>query len=180
MKAKTTDHPPPGCAVCDPSLDAFSQSVQPWLCDMHAAARRIVRCHDLAWDAVQTALVRLWRRSDQTGAPRRLFVYSARRAGLEILRARSRRSRHELRAATAGTHHRAPTDPSEAIEQADAPERLRELLRPLPEECREAVVLRVERELSYSEIAGRLEIPVGTVRSRLHRARLALAAAGAA
>ncbi|MFI5403761.1 MAG: RNA polymerase sigma factor, partial [Planctomycetota bacterium] len=41
----------------------------------------------------------------------------------------------------------------------------------LPEESREALVLRDVEGLSYEEIAAALEVPVGTVRSRLHRAR---------
>jgi RNA polymerase sigma-70 factor (ECF subfamily) len=41
----------------------------------------------------------------------------------------------------------------------------------LDEEAREVVVLRDMQELSYEEIASVLDCPVGTVRSRLHRAR---------
>jgi len=46
----------------------------------------------------------------------------------------------------------------------------------LPEEMREIVVLRDYEDRSYSEIAAVLEIPAGTVMSRLHRARARLAA----
>ncbi len=41
----------------------------------------------------------------------------------------------------------------------------------LPREYREAVILREMEEMSYQEIAAALEIPVGTVMSRLARAR---------
>jgi len=41
----------------------------------------------------------------------------------------------------------------------------------LPEDAREALVLRDVEGLEYEEIASVLEVPVGTVRSRLHRAR---------
>ena len=41
----------------------------------------------------------------------------------------------------------------------------------LDAEHREVIVLREFQDLSYEEIAGALEVPVGTVRSRLHRAR---------
>lgn len=44
----------------------------------------------------------------------------------------------------------------------------------LPEEAREALVLRDVEGLAYEEIAEVLEVPVGTVRSRLHRARCLL------
>jgi RNA polymerase sigma-70 factor (ECF subfamily) len=46
----------------------------------------------------------------------------------------------------------------------------------LPDEQRVVVVLRDLQDLDYSEIAELLSIPIGTVRSRLHRARLELKA----
>ena len=45
----------------------------------------------------------------------------------------------------------------------------------LPEELREALVLRDTQDLAYEQIASVLEVPVGTVRSRLNRARTRLA-----
>ena len=44
----------------------------------------------------------------------------------------------------------------------------------LPPEFREIVILRDMRDQSYEEIADLLDIPLGTVRSRLHRARMEL------
>lgn len=49
-----------------------------------------------------------------------------------------------------------------------------EALNRLDEEHRAVVVLRDLESMGYEEIAGILDIPVGTVKSRLHRARLAL------
>jgi RNA polymerase sigma factor (sigma-70 family) len=62
---------------------------------------------------------------------------------------------------------------SENSEAASADLRLpamRDAIRQLPEELRETLELRLEQELSYEEIASALDIPVGTVRSRLHNA----------
>jgi RNA polymerase sigma-70 factor (ECF subfamily) len=56
------------------------------------------------------------------------------------------------------------------IREADN-EMLRRALRSLPEEFREVIVLREFEELSYKEIAEVVKIPVGTVMSRLARAR---------
>ncbi len=53
--------------------------------------------------------------------------------------------------------------------------RVRRAVRELPEEHRTTLMLREWEGLSYQEIAEILEIPVGTVRSRLHNARLMLA-----
>ena len=47
----------------------------------------------------------------------------------------------------------------------------------LPEQIRETLELRLRDELSYEEIAAVLEIPLGTVRSRLHTALRLLRAA---
>jgi RNA polymerase sigma factor (sigma-70 family) len=54
---------------------------------------------------------------------------------------------------------------------------MRESIQQLPPELRETLELRLEQELSYEDIARVLEIPVGTVRSRLHTALIRLRAA---
>jgi RNA polymerase sigma-70 factor (ECF subfamily) len=55
-------------------------------------------------------------------------------------------------------------------------ERLHAAIARLPIEYREALVLVELEELTYAEAAAALDCPIGTVRSRLHRARAALAA----
>ena len=50
----------------------------------------------------------------------------------------------------------------------------RACIQELPDEYREAVVLRDMESLSYEEIATALSLPLGTVRSRIHRGRLLL------
>ena len=49
-------------------------------------------------------------------------------------------------------------------------ERMREAIAGLPINLKEMLELRLRQELSYQEIAAVLEIPIGTVRSRLHNA----------
>ena len=53
-------------------------------------------------------------------------------------------------------------------------EELERALDELPEDFRTAVVLADVQGLSYKEVAGIMGCPIGTVMSRLHRARLAL------
>ncbi len=47
---------------------------------------------------------------------------------------------------------------------------MREAIRRLPETQQDVLRLRIEHELSYAEIAASLDVPIGTVRSRLHNA----------
>jgi RNA polymerase sigma-70 factor (ECF subfamily) len=65
--------------------------------------------------------------------------------------------------------------PIAALEQRDRVTLLRQALGRLPESLRTAVVLRDLQELSYQEIADRLHLPEGTVKSRINRGRTELA-----
>jgi RNA polymerase sigma-70 factor (ECF subfamily) len=65
--------------------------------------------------------------------------------------------------------------PYAAAEHQDLRELLRIALGKLPATLRTAVVLRDLQELSYQEIADRLGLPEGTVKSRINRGRLELA-----
>jgi len=64
--------------------------------------------------------------------------------------------------------------PDETLERGELEEALHRAIAELPEERRVVVVLRDVEGLAYEEIADVLALPVGTVRSRLHRARLDL------
>jgi RNA polymerase sigma-70 factor (ECF subfamily) len=65
--------------------------------------------------------------------------------------------------------------PYTALEHTDRRLLLRRALDELPPTLRVAVLLRDIRELSYQEIAQQLELPEGTVKSRINRGRLELA-----
>jgi RNA polymerase sigma-70 factor (ECF subfamily) len=65
--------------------------------------------------------------------------------------------------------------PLAALEQRDRVVLLRRALAELPETLRTAVLLRDIHELSYQEIADRLGLPEGTVKSRINRGRTELA-----
>lgn len=65
--------------------------------------------------------------------------------------------------------------PDRQLEQLDVKALVRQALTMLPDSLREAVVLRDLQEFSYLEIAERLKLPEGTVKSRINRGRLELA-----
>lgn len=62
-------------------------------------------------------------------------------------------------------------DPSDDVERRERAAVLAAVLAKLPESHRMILVLRHQRELSYEEIALSLEVPLGTVKARIHRAR---------
>src|SRR5665213_1081530 len=65
--------------------------------------------------------------------------------------------------------------PVQALEQHDRVLLLRQALAALPETLRTAVLMRDIQELSYQEIADALQLPEGTVKSRINRGRTELA-----
>jgi RNA polymerase sigma-70 factor (ECF subfamily) len=65
--------------------------------------------------------------------------------------------------------------PEGALERSDLRALLQRALERLPVALRTAVVLRDLQELSYQEIADQLDLPEGTVKSRINRGRLELA-----
>jgi len=65
--------------------------------------------------------------------------------------------------------------PVAVLEQRDRVTLLRRALAALPETLRAAVLMRDIQELSYQEIADRLRLPEGTVKSRINRGRTELA-----
>jgi len=65
--------------------------------------------------------------------------------------------------------------PIAALEQRDRVVLLRQAMATLPETLRTAVLLRDIQELSYQEIADKLRLPEGTVKSRINRGRTELA-----
>lgn len=77
---------------------------------------------------------------------------------------------------TAGhsTHSPERCDPLTELSRSELISSVRQAVLALPEHYREVVVLCELQELSYAEAAGVLDCAVGTVRSRLHRARVLL------
>lgn len=66
------------------------------------------------------------------------------------------------------------TNSNRAMEQKQLQMNIEEAMQKLSSEQREAIVLRDIQGFSYDEMANLLKIPVGTVKSRIHAARLAM------
>ncbi len=150
---------------------AFAALVDPHLDRMAQAARRILRCPDLAADALQETLVTLWQHGMPAVDLRAWLVRTVVHRSLHLRRTRRRALRRELACTDACRHaHEDPLVHAIAHELADAYDAA---LAALPPPQR-AVVDGRDAGLDYDRIAQRTAMPIGTVRSRLHRARATL------
>lgn len=142
---------------------------------IRAVCHRIVSNSADADDATQMALISVVRAlpSFDRRSKFSTWVYRiATNAALDEIRRTKRRplpADHESLDAAAGANAHHATDAVDAQIDVSA------ALAQLPEEFRTTVVLRYVADLEYEEIALALEIPVGTVRSRLARGRAQLA-----
>lgn len=150
---------------------SFSRAVAPHRAKMAAVARRILDCSDHAQDAVQEALVALWQEGETPSHTRPWLVRAVLHRSLHARRTAGRRRKWEERAGEHWLGSCPICNPEEALEARQEQERISVAMRALSDDLRLVLRLRTEEGLSYQEIAERLEIPIGTVRSRLNRAK---------
>jgi RNA polymerase sigma-70 factor (ECF subfamily) len=139
-----------------------------------AIAFRILRDVDLAEDAVQTTFVTAWRQLRSLREPERfeawlhrLLVRSCYREAGRV----RRRARGLVDLDSAGD-----TSPDALLNVHDR-DQLERAFRKLPADQRAVLVFRYYLGLTVPEISGRLGIPEGTAKSRLHYATTAMRAA---
>lgn len=150
--------------------DRFDRSVRPHVDALHARARRILGSDDLAWDAVQETLLRAWSWGSLPEEPRGVLIDLVHRSSLHLLRCGRRRGHHEATAA-AERPLCCSNDPLIAIADEEERVRIAAAIGELTEEFRSVLELVGLQGASYRQAADRLGIPVGTVRSRVSRAR---------
>jgi RNA polymerase sigma-70 factor (ECF subfamily) len=80
----------------------------------------------------------------------------------------------EAAASSAATKRSREAGVSEPLEQREMQERVHWALGQLESEFRAAVILKDIEEMDYAAIAEVLDVPIGTVKSRIHRGRLML------
>ncbi len=139
---------------------------------IYSVAYRLTGNHHDAQDLVQEVLLRV-RRGLATYQPGNLEGWLGRittNAFLDRVRRDKRRSTVPM-----------PDEPDRVIagssgieaelEASDLPQHLQDLLGDLPVEYRLPVIMKDVFGYAYEDIAERLDIPIGTVRSRIHRGR---------
>ena len=151
---------------------------------------RILGDADAALDAAQETFVRAWK-AIKTFAGDALFSTWLTRIAInqcrnELRRRRTVKHTQPLSLDAPRSHHggapdassalvdglMSPTsDPYEAARGHEVESALSSALAELDDEAREVLLLSDAEALSYDDIAAILDVPVGTIRSRLHRAR---------
>jgi len=143
---------------------------------LYNVAYRLTGNDDDAYDLVQEALLRV-RKGLETFQPGSMEAWLSRIVTNLFLDEVRRRRRRPVEALPDDPERLLPATPG-ADEATDSlPDDVHAALRRLPEDFRTAVVLCDVVGLSYEEIADALSVPVGTVRSRIHRGRRLLRAA---
>ena len=141
---------------------------------VYTAANRILGNAAQAQDVVQDVFLRLWRRPRTFDARRGEFGpyvrMMARSRALDLWRESQAagRASDRLRAAVAQAGPRdEPARPSAQAERREQGETVRAAVRRLPDAQREAVVMAYWGGLTADEIACRIEVPLGTAKSRI-------------
>jgi len=129
---------------------------------------------DSAMDIVQESFVKAYQALDRFEEGQPFYPWLSTIA-VNLVINRSRRTKRESRLDSAADDYRdRGPDPQETLQMKETERRFLEAVRELPDAYREVFILRSFEELDYEEIARRLGISVGTVDSRLYRARRAL------
>ena len=155
---------------------AFGMLVQRYQRPAYAVALSVTGRHEDAEDAAQESFLVALQRLDECRSPERFggwLMTIVRNRSKNLVRRESLRDMDELPPAA---RSRMPT-PDKSAEAAELRSMLRDALLDLPEVQRQVVLLHDLEGWKHREIAERLDLPCGTVRSHLHFARKALRAA---
>ena len=154
------------------SPEDFSRRVTPLLPRLLRAARAVLDSDDLAWDAVQETLLRIWNRGWLPEDPGPALTHLVRRSSLHMRRCLRRRRFHEEQAGEGHDHGACcADDPALRLQGDEDGRQVRAAVERISGDYREVLELFEFEGLSYEAIATHLDVPVGTVRSRLFRAR---------
>jgi RNA polymerase sigma-70 factor, ECF subfamily len=159
---------------------AYREIVERYQRQVFSVAMRMVRSAEDAEDLTQDTFVRMFKAIDRYD-PTRPFVAwlmtIVSRLCIDHIRRRKVRPVPLVRE-DAGTHEEQTIDvedpglkPDEITSHHEEEQRTQQLIDSLPPHYRIVVILRHQQDLSYEEIARNLELPIGTVKARIHRAR---------
>ena len=137
------------------------------------AAERILRDPQLAEDATQQALVNVWRSLPDLREPERFEAW-AYRSLVRVCYAESKKRRRYDEVPLQSTDRQVVPDSLMTLAERD---RIERGLRRISVEHRTVLALHYYLDLPLDQIAGAIDVPLGTVKSRIHRAQQALRSA---
>ena len=144
---------------------------------VYGAALGFMRDEQEARETAQDALLKAWRARRRYDRARPFYPWLYRILRNTCLDALKRRRHRAVPGLDAERLMGDAPDPGVQLDQAKEISRMQHAMRMLPQPQREVLSLRHLQGLSYREMAEVLEVPEGTVMSRLYRARRALARA---
>jgi RNA polymerase sigma factor (sigma-70 family) len=156
-----------------PKETSFEQIILPYLDDAYNLARWMTRNPEDAKDIVQESLIRAFRYFEgyHGGSAKAWLLTIVRNTGYTWLRQhRAHESNTVLEEAALDVPEQSP-GPDTQMAQSANQELLRKALEKIPLEFREIVILRDLEGFSYKEMVAITGLPIGTVMSRLSRAR---------
>ena len=158
----------------------FEAQVLPHLDAAYRFARWLARSSEGADDVVQEAILRAYRGYDGLrGSDAKAWLLTiVRNCHATALKQQQRRAQvplpEEHDPQDGGALIATTPDPEGASIRQDEERQLARLVAALPEDYREILILREVEDMDYREIAAVVNVPLGTVMSRLARARAAL------
>jgi RNA polymerase sigma-70 factor (ECF subfamily) len=158
-------------------VDAFEGLVRKYRQVIYALCRRLTGAHQSADDLAQETFIKAYFALSRFDARWPFYPWLRKIAvneGLNYLKARRRERplENEVTAARGISPGTAREDlPQARLERAEFEERFERAVASLPADQRSVFVLRFYEGLSYEEISRTLDLPPGTVMSRLNRAR---------
>ena len=156
--------------------EALAEILRAYRRKVFGLAYSFVRDRETAEDVAQEVFIKVWRALPDFDARASLstWIYAiARNTSLSALRDRRSSGRLEDTAAPDVE----PASESGAVELGAENASLLRLIARLPDKQRQVILLFYMQEQSHEEVATMLAMPVGTVKTLLHRARASLAAA---
>jgi len=163
------------------NAEDFSAEVLQFLEPLFATAMRLTRNRADAEDLVQDTFVKAFRHAGQfkRGTNLRAWLYTIlhntwRNRRRDASRDTVEVDSDQVEQAAAGGGGEPVETPERILMRSTLDADLQAALDALPEAFRQAVWLRDVEELSYAEIADVLDVPIGTVMSRISRGRRAL------
>jgi len=161
--------------------EAFGELVTRYQTRLYNAAVRLADNPEDAADVVQDAFLNAYQSLHSFKGDAEFFTWLYRIAfNTAISQKRKKRPAISLSVSANGQQSREPNDPSEYVRPGAALERTEEetllygALARLSGEHRDVLVMKDLEGLKYEEIAEVIGVPIGTIRSRIHRARLEL------